>query len=342
MKLIKWLALLAVLVVAGTGVGWWRVSTYLRTPLAVEAPVDFEVKQGDALRSVLQRLHERALLPRPDWLYAYARLTDRSRVLAGAYRLGTNETPRSLLTKINNGAVRTEQFTLAEGLNRWEVRDLLAADGWMQAATFDRYCDDAEFLAAHDIPGPTCEGYLYPETYTFARGVPPKRIFAELFASFSRVYRDVTAHGAQTGPLDFNKREFATLASIVEKETAAAQERPRIACVFYNRLQADPPWRLETDPTVIYAATLEDPDFDGDIKRKHLRRMDNPYNTYQTYGLPPGPIANAGRGAFAAVADPTSCEDFFFVSRNDGTHVFCPTLACHRAAVRKWQIEYFR
>ncbi|RYF05569.1 MAG: endolytic transglycosylase MltG, partial [Deltaproteobacteria bacterium] len=133
-----------------------------------------------------------------------------------------------------------------------------------------------------------------------------------------------------------------TLASIVEKETGAPEERAHIACVFYNRLRARPAWRLETDPTVIYAAILADPHFDGNLKRTHLRDLDSPYNTYRHVGLPPGPIANPGRAALQAVSLPSTCGDFFFVSSNHGRHVFCPDLACHNRAVQRWQIDYFR
>ena len=142
--------------------------------------------------------------------------------------------------------------------------------------------------------------------------------------------------------MNLDDLQFTTLASIVEKETGAAKERPRIACVFYNRMKESPPWRLETDPTVIYAATLADPNFDGNIKRSHLRTFDHPYNTYKRRGLPPGPIASPGRAALEAVKSPSDCGDFFFVSMNNGEHVFCPTYDCHKAAVQKWQIEYFR
>jgi len=220
------------------------------------------------------------------------------------------------------------------------VRDLLAAQGWVDAPTFERLCDDAAFLGEHGIPGPTCEGYLFPETYTFAREVPATTIFATLFSMFKKELAAATAGGS--GPMSLSPRELTTLASIVEKETGAADERPRIACLFYNRLRAKPPWRMETDPTVIYAATLADPSFDGNLKAYHLRQLDNPYNTYKRYGLPPGPIANPGRGAFAAVVHPSECSDFFFVSMNNGRHAFCPTLECHNEQVQKWQIDYFR
>jgi UPF0755 protein len=207
----------------------------------------------------------------------------------------------------------------------------------MSAAEFDRLCDDSAFLASHSIPGPTCEGYLFPETYTMARGLAPEAIFSAMFAMFHRVYSGVTA--ASRGPLDFEMRPLVTLASIIEKETGAPEERPHIACVFYNRLKAKPAWRLETDPTTIYAATLANPNFDGNLKREHLRGFAHPYNTYHIYGLPPGPIANPSRAALMAAVSPSACPDFFFVSMNNGRHFFCPTIGCHNQAVETWQLH---
>jgi UPF0755 protein len=161
-----------------------------------------------------------------------------------------------------------------------------------------------------------------------------------MFATFRRV--NVEVFKEVSAPLALDSQQRATLAAIVEKETGAPEERPRIACVFYNRLTAKTRWRLDTDPTVIYAAKLQDPSFDGNLTKEHLRKLDSPYNTYRILGLPPGPIASAGRAALEAVARPAACRDFFFVSMNNGRHEFCPTLACHNEAVQRWQKDYFQ
>ncbi len=131
-----------------------------------------------------------------------------------------------------------------------------------------------------------------------------------------------------------------TLASIIEKETGRADERPRISCVFHNRLRKG--MRLQTDPTVMYATMLRN----GGRWSQNITKADllapHPYNTYTAAGLPPGPIANAGQAALDAALHPSECSDLYFVSRNDGSHVFCPDLRCHEAAVKTWQIDYFR
>lgn len=320
-------------------VGLLVLRSYLHRPAGGDAKEIVTVASGTTLRPVLSKLAELQILARPSWLYLYARVSGHTEVRSGEYELKAQQTPLQILLVLEEGRVRTEQVTIPEGLNRWQVSELLAAKGWMEPATFDKLCDDQGLLAKHKIPGPSCDGYLFPETYTFARGVSPTLIFAALFEAFGRMLAEVRQRGS--GPLGLSSRELTTLASIVEKETGAPSERPHIACVFYNRLQAKTPWKLQTDPTVIYAARLLDSSFDGNLTREHLRRMESPYNTYKVFGLPPGPIANPGRAALAAVCQPVTCNDYFFVSKNDGTHEFCATLKCHNLAVQKWQVDYF-
>lgn len=326
---------LVLLIAVGVATAAALMQQVLNEPVGIETQLT--VKPGATLRTVLDDMAQQGIVARPNWIYAHARLTKHTTVRAGVYRVRAVQSPREVLLMIERGEVQTESFTIPEGLNRWQVRDILAAQGWIDGATFDRLCDDATFLSEHRIPGPSCEGYFFPETYTFARGVDAQTIFAKAFTTYRQNFLAATAPGR--GPLNLSERELVTLASIVEKETGAKEERPLIACVFYNRLTAEPAWRLETDPTVIYAATLLDPKFNGNITHYHLREMRHPYNTYLTTGLPPGPIASAGRAAFDAVAKPAQCRDFFFVSRNNGSHEFCPDLRCHERAVRRWQLR---
>jgi UPF0755 protein len=322
----------------------WGLEAYLQQPHTNQAAAQIEVKRGARLRPVLDELAQHGVLEHPGLLYAYARLTRSVQVRSGIYHFEANASPKEILITLNEGRVTLEQFTVAEGLNRWQIRDLLSQQGWLTPAAFDSLCDDVAFLRANHIPGPTCEGYLFPETYKFARGVAPSALLQTMFVAYRRQLAALTAahHGHLPLPLPLDEKQMVTLASIVEKETGAPEERPHIACVFYNRLRAKPAWRLETDPTVIYAATLADPNFNGNLTRRHLHELDNPYNTYRVYGLPPGPIASPGAAALAAVVAPRACSDFFFVSSNNGQHIFCPTLKCHQEAVQRWQIDYFR
>ena len=324
----------------GAGAALWARS-YLRTPAGGAAQTTLDVSRGATLRPVLDELARRQVLRHPSALYLLARWRHRTKVGVGRYEVSAEHSPAAILQMLNEGRVLMEDVTLAEGLNRWQVRKILVQAAWMTEAEFDGLCDDTAFLARHQVAGPSCEGYLFPDTYKFARGQSAASILERMFSAFKRQFHQVTA-ASGFGPLSLGEREFTTLAAIVEKETAAVGERARIACVFYNRLRARPPWKLQTDPTVIYAATLADKHFDGNLTRRHLHQLDSPYNTYRVEGLPPGPIANPGRAALAAVAQPALCKDYFFVSNNKGEHIFCPTLQCHAQAVDTWQVEYFR
>jgi UPF0755 protein len=337
---IRFLAVFFVGLTALAVVGSLSVRHVVHTPKGGDLAVVIEVQQGARLRPVLDQLGQAQVLRAPWAVYAYARAMHVATVRSGLYTISAKQTPLEILTTLKEGRVVMQSITVAEGLNRWQIRGLMVDKSWMTPGQFDALCDDKAFLAEQHIPGPTCEGYLYPETYKFARGTPPKDIFAAQFAAYRRQVAKAMAH--TLGPVPLNERQFTTLASIVEKETGASEERPHIACVFFNRLKAKPTWKLETDPTVIYAATLQDPNFNGNITRWHLHKMQSPYNTYQVVGLPVGPISSPGARAMAAVAQPAACDDFFFVSKNHGRHQFCPTLDCHRAAVKKYQVDYFR
>ena len=333
-------ALLLGLAVAASGAAYVWFQGYLVTPRGGAAQNVLTVTRGTTLRPLLHALEARGVLRRADFLYTYARLTGRHAVRTGTYAFTATQTPAEILDTLQAGRVQLEALTLPEGLNRWQMRALLSTAGWMTATEFDQLCDDKALLQAQHVPGPTCEGYLFPDTYKFARGVAPQAIFSTMFAAYQVALGAATAAGR--GPLNLSVQALTTLASIVEKETGQPSERPRIACVFYNRLRAKPAWRLETDPTVIYAATLADPKFNGNLTRQHLHGLDSPYNTYRVTGLPPGPIANPGRAALAAVTQPQACGDFFFVANNQGGHIFCPTLGCHNQAVQHHQVEHFR
>lgn len=338
-KFLVALLLLIILAAGGAFFAYRQVAAYVNAPTGVTVDT-FEVKHGASMLGVLNELKAVGVVKEPKWVYYWARFNKLPPLKAGPYAIAAKQTPLELLAMFAEGHVKTESFTIVEGLNRWQVRDLLAAANWIAKADFDRYCDDAAFLAKLNVPGPTCDGYLFPETYTFARGVTGEQVLTTIFASWRKNFTEATA--TSRGPRNFTDREFMTLASIVEKETGQSGDRPHVACVFYNRLAANPPWKLETDPTVIYAATLLDPKFDGNIKSFHLREMKSPYNTYMSVGLTPGPISSPGRASMDAIAHPMACNDFFFVSKNNGETTFCPTLDCHNKAVNEWQVQYFK
>lgn len=252
----------------------------------------------------------------------------------GEYEFTLPLTPQQVAEKIASGQVKVYRFTVPEGLRVDEIIPILAtSDLKLNADKLKQLTDDAGFLKKANVPAARIEGFLYPDTYTFQKGATEEQVLTKMVQSALDAYKRADAK-RQPG-VKLNLLETMTLASIVEKETGAAEERPRISCVFHNRLRLN--MKLQTDPTVLYAAML----MRGGVFVKNITRKDleapHPYNTYTTKGLPPGPIANPGYKAIEAALNPIKCDDLFFVSRNDGTHVFCPDLKCHEGWVDKYQ-----
>ena len=336
----KLLIVLAFITIPLAGVSYFQCQIFLTSPYGIKQTIRFNVSKGQTLKPVLEKLESLGALQHASALYFYARIKEIGRIQHGNYEFETPKSPLEILELLEKGAIELTRFTVPEGLNRWQIRTILVDGGWLSKDTFDLLCDDKDFLTTANIPGPTCDGYLFPETYIFASGVSPKTIFETMFSLYKKTYVEIAQNFRP--PISLNQLELTTLASIIEKETGSSGERARIACVFYNRMLAKPSWRLETDPTVIYAATLSDPHFDGNLKREHLRSLNNPYNTYMHKGLPPGPIASPGKKALQAAFQPETCPYYFFVSKNNGAHQFCETLDCHNTNVKKWQVDYFK
>jgi len=205
---------------------------------------------------------------------------------------------------------------------------LLARAGYGNAERFLCLANDADFLLAAGVPGPQLEGYLFPDTYRLATVMSPSEILGIMVRRFHERFDAERYRRAAARGLTVN--EIVTLASIVEKESALAAERPVVAGVFFNRLRLGMP--LQSDPTVIYGI----PDFNGDLTRADLTRP-SAYNTYLNPGLPPGPIANPGLAALDAALAPSDTPYLYFVSKNDGSHVFAATLADHNRNVARYQ-----
>jgi UPF0755 protein len=321
-------ALLGCLAIAGA---WWVMRTL--SPVAGtgsdEGAVRFVVAPGDTLGRVAQRLETKGLVRdarTTRWLARYEGVS--SEIKAGEYALSPDRSTPEILEILTEGRVETHAITIPEGLRASEIADRLAEAELVDREAFLAIVGDPASLARHGIEGESLEGYLFPDTYRFARGLSPERIVDAMVTEFLAAYRALEPEAAQSG---LSMRELVTLASIVEKETGAPEERPMIAAVFLNRLERG--MRLETDPTVIYGIE----DFDGNLKRLHLEDASNPYNTYRIPGLPPGPIASPGRLALEAVLRPADIDYLYFVSRNDGTHVFSKTYAEHTRNVDLFQ-----
>jgi UPF0755 protein len=336
-------AFFAMVVVVLLGVGgayvlWLKPQLdALSQPGAREDEMTFEVAPGSSQKAVIQKLAQVHLIR--DWrvLYSYSRYMKLGAPKAGEYIFPPDASVLALLDKMHRGEIATYPIGFPEGLTYKEIAVRLATTGFVDAAELVRLCEDAVFLKEQKVPGASCEGYLFPDTYRVAKGRSTREIVALFIAHHHEVFAKSIA--PLVGDLKLTPHQIVTLGSIVEKETGAVEERPHIAGLFLNRLKRG--MRLETDPTVIYAVSLAKGSFDGNIHKSDLF-LDHPYNTYKRAGLPPGPISNPGVKALEAVVRPTPSEDLFFVSKNDGTHIFCPTLQCHEAAVSEWQIKYFK
>ncbi len=258
------------------------------------------------------------------------------RLQAGEYHFAGEASLLDVLDRLVRGDVFYLSVTVPEGLTLWETAALLSERGLGDRTALEHAFDNAPLVATLDPAAETLEGYLFPETYRFPRNPSPDAVASALVARFVEVFDG--ARRERAAGLGLSVREVVTLASVVEKETARTDERPLIASVFLNRLDRRIP--LQSDPTIIYDLKRRG-EYDGNLRRDHLR-TETAYNTYTRPGLPPGPIASPGAAALDAVLAPVPTSYLYFVSKNDGSHHFSASLREHNAAVRKYQIEYFR
>ena len=330
MRAVALAALGAVLAAAVFGAAWIAadIERFMKTPMNVPAEgYLLFVERGETLSRVAARLAADSVLAHPRYLAGYARWHERDRgIQAGEYRVPHRATPLRLLDMMERGEVVRHLVRLIEG---WGWRRALAEiqSHPLVRATIE---DPGDVQRLLDLPTANPEGWFLPATYEFRRGSSDISVLET--AHRAMVRRLETAWEARSRDLPYqNPYEALILASIVEKEAAIADERPRIAGVFVRRLLRG--MRLQADPTVIYGLGES---FDGDLTRQHLRR-DTPYNTYRRAGLPPTPIALPGAAALHAALHPAPGSELFFVASEHGRHVFSDTLAEHRRAVDRWQ-----
>jgi UPF0755 protein len=249
---------------------------------------------------------------------------------AGEYALSAAMSPIQILQKMATGEVRLYRLTVPEGLNLYQIAELVKESGLASKSDFIAVANSAAFASQQGLEADTFEGYLFPETYFFPKNVSVKTIISTMVSRFRHVFNSTWQQRAKQ--LGFSVHQIVILASIIEKETGASFERPLISSVFHNRLKRK--MRLESDPTVIYGLK----NFDGNLKRKHLE-MPTPYNTYKRNGLPAGPIANPGKDSLEAALYPADTNFIYFVSKKDQTHQFSTNFKDHHRAVQKYQLR---
>ena len=336
MKLLRRIAFLAfVLVAGGAAGGIWLVHTQQRAmerPLhAGNEPFVYTVRSGATIGRIARDLEAAGLLESALRLELQARWSGAaSRIKAGEYAFEPDLTPIGLLDRLVAGTVVQHPFTIVEG---WTFRDLrrrIAESGTL-VHTLDGLSRE-EVMSRLGLEGLHPEGRFFPDTYHFPRGATDAQLLRRAFDAMANYLESAWARRAADLPLS-SPDDMLVLASIVEKETGAAEERARIAGVFVSRLRRN--MRLETDPTVIYG--LGDA-FDGNLRKADLRR-DTPYNTYMRKGLPPTPIAIPSAAAIDAVVAPLEDGSLYFVAKGDGRHVFSTNYDDHRQAVRRYQLR---
>ena len=320
-------ALLLVLALAGGAAAWVAHTLSPVDPAGAEKR--FDVRAGASLWKIARDLEAVGLVRDARAIVALARWQEvDAAVRAGEYALSPAWDTRRVLEQLVEGRVITYEVVLPEGLTAVEIAARLAEQQLVDPAAFLALVRDPASPAAFGVEGPTLEGYLFPETYRMPHGLETRQVAKILVDHFLAQWQPLEAGARARG---FGMRETVTLASIVEKETGAAPERPLVASVFWNRLRRG--MRLESDPTTIYGI----PGFDGNLTRAHLEDETNAWNTYRIEGLPPSPIANPGAASLAAVVTPAESEYLFFVARGDGTHVFARTFGEHVANVNRYQ-----
>ena len=286
------------------------------------------VQEGMSLRETADRLEENEIITNKTLFMLWARLMGYSRkIKAGEYRLSSSMAPIRIMEVLTRGIIITHPVTIPEGFSIKQIASLLEEKKLADAQEFLSVVYDEVIIKRYGISSPSLEGYLYPDTYQFGKGLSANSIVDAMIKRFKAVIEPLKARIDESG---MSMEEVLTLASIVEKETGNADERPLIASVFLNRLKKG--MRLESDPTVIYGIN----NFSGNIKKKHLSEH-TIYNTYVFKGLPAGPIANPGLESIRAVLFPAETDFLYFVSKNDGTHHFSKTLREHNRAVLMYQ-----
>ncbi len=304
-------------------------SYYLMNPPGTgDHPKMFQVREGETLKSVARNLETEGLIRSRVLFEFWGRFMGYGRdIKTGEYLLNPSMPPFRIFNILTRGKSILYSVTIPEGYDRRHIAAVLAEK---------KLADEGEFLALTGAPelaqeygfkGPSLEGFLYPDTYQFGHGLGTRTVIDAMVKRFRQALAPLKAEIERCG---MSLEEVVTLASIVEKETGRAEERPLIASVFLNRLKKR--MRLESDPTVIYGLKS----FTGNLRRKDLERP-SPYNTYLNRGLPPGPIASPGVESIKAVLFPARTEYLYFVSKNDGTHYFSKTLEEHNRAVRMYQ-----
>lgn len=317
-------------IIIGAAVVFYNIYTFASAPAHdYDREVFVEIPKGASFNTIVDLLYKNEVIS-SKWKFQIlgtAKEFDK-KARAGEYQLNSNMTPLHIISKIQSGEVYLHRLTIPEGYTMKQIAGKIEEAGLGKTENFMILTGDAKLLNKYDIPAATMEGYLYPDTYYFPKGTSERAIMEVMLRQMQS--RITPAMRMKAQDMRLNIHEVLTLASIVEKETGKAAERPTIASVFHNRMARG--MRLESDPTAVYGVNLQG----GGVTASHVRD-ENPYNTYKINGLPPTPIASPGIDSIKAVLYPADTKYFFFVAKGDGGHVFSTTYEQHQQAVNEWR-----
>lgn len=310
--------------------GWWLVSP-LPLPAAQGEPLDLSIPAGASARQIAQRIHDAGVNTPALLLHVMLRLSGQDRMIqAGSYEINPGMTPLELLGRLVRGEQALRRVTLVEGWNYRQVLQALRSAeqlNWDLPADVERH--PAELMRALGLAATHPEGRFFPDTYNYPKHENASAVLRQAAQAMQRQLAQAWQQRSPGLPLK-SPDELLVLASVVEKETGAASDRPQIAAVFLNRLRLG--MRLQTDPTVIYGLGEG---FDGNLRKRDLL-ADTPYNSYTRAGLPPTPIAMPGLASIRAVLQPADSKALYFVARGDGSSEFSQSLEDHNRAVRRY------
>ncbi len=330
MKIIKFLVALGFLSALFVGT---YLFLELRPTSNQSEKIVVEVKPGP-FKNVIDDLYEKGLIRNKRLISRIATFTKADqKAKMGEYELTTDMWPHQILNVIVSGKSLQRSFTIQEGLNIFEIANVIELNKIATKEEFLKLVRDEKFIQdLIGIKAPSLEGYLYPDTYFYTKGMPLERIVRVMVGHFRSVIKEVAPH------LENDKAKLhkvVILASMIEKETGAPEERPTISSVFHNRIKKK--MRFQSDPTILYGMAVERGELVRNIRRKDILAK-TPYNTYTVNGLPVGPIANPGKESIVATLSPAKTEYLFFVSMNEGRHYFSKTYKEHNEAVKKYQL----
>lgn len=287
----------------------------------------FAIESGDTFSRINYKLSQRKIIYSARLFHQYTKFqSELENFKVGRYEIKTGMTMPQVLETLTSGNSITISVTIPEGKNLFQIAEILEEKKITSAKDFMKLAKSKAMAKKLSIPSHRVEGYLYPDTYQFPENSKAEFVLNSMVDNFNK-----KVNSLDFSKTKFSKHEVIILASVVEKETGASFERPRIAGVFTNRLKKR--MRLQSDPTTIYGIYER---YDGNIRKRDLLEK-TPYNTYKINGLPAGPIANPGLESIKAVINPEKHDYLYFVSKNDGTHIFTKTYKDHLKAVNTWQ-----